>query len=582
MERLTRRGASRKGALALAGAALLLTEPNQAFPQETEETPEFENIGVNWSELFDLNNQLAQASGRRPREVATSLAPKLKELAEYLQPQLRHSEQEINLVEATKDDPKGVYQYYKRMLGGMYPGLLTPEEVIPFYVEKADIAAWASEIKDAYARAIRTPALIDRANRRGNYPVYEWVDAALDFAKENYANKPEVCKGDVVIEVDPDIKTTPEGRRLTEQHRKTIEKFVQTAAFFSTHMCNKIVLSSSDYGERQTTEAPDQAGLFSSHKNPTRQIHMGEIWINMDHGTNDEQPVEQTFSHEAYGHGSDISLNKGLQQQLPSEKVVERQKFQGEILENPDFGANDASLQQILKRRSAYSDVIKRVKEGKAISTDEFMTLITDYPRNVMFYNDFRQDKETEWMNGIFDTVMGLPQDDPILGETRLEGDKWYETYDDFLKDYKPILIKDAQNGNLRAKAILWGIDNLGSSLRNYGMLWSSITDPTNDYHYVPSDNDKRATTWTNYFTVLALTGIMYHGFINGIAEIVNLVNDKDQKLFATEVFYIRQRHREELWADGTGWDHYLGNRLIASPYRRGKEHLAYLLSQRQ
>ncbi len=498
----------------------------------------------------------------------------------------------IELTRSVKDPVDGqpkLIKYAKQLIGNMTDDI-SPEDVIPFFGQKRELDQYFRNISALLDNMARGRPLLNPDRLSSLYSdLYQTLVYGNELFPIKTAEDKRREKHDdhYDINLDPQITTTPKGQQKFIADKKAIERFLQTYPYFKRLYTN-IQLGSSTYGINKGNQNPNASGTFYSHKVWGTRNYRGEVYVNMDHANVAPYWTEQTFAHEAFGHGADIEINLSLQDRLDESQVIERLAFQYEILNNPDWGGHDESVPQLFKRFPVRRNNHYFIQNANGVTSEQLLGLASEYPRNIIFFNALFAG---DYPQTIYDSVMNKPQ--PILSPTQAEPKKeppkraiptatpgYYPSMDSFLQDYRPKLEEAASQGNDQAKIILWGLKKFKADFENYDIVWDPFFKNIQG-RFCPT-NDKSAATWSNFFNNIVLNTTLYHVFLNkdDNNEIQGLFSADQKKLFRERVLELRKVYRWELWAESNGYTHLIGDRMAETPPARvGLAHLAAQIS---
>src|SRR3989344_2554639 len=390
-------------------------------------------------------------------------------------------------------------------------------------------------------------------------------------------------KQQVSIKTSEDVELTPEGRKLFGRHAQRIGSFLERYPYYKK-LYSEVVLISFKYGKLKNTLS--DSGTFSTGR-AEGDIERNVIVVNMDHASQDSDYwPEVVFAHEAFGHGTDVVLSVDLAARLTPEDYIERLVFQQEILNNPDWGAQEKDIFQLFAKVPVLERDNRFITSGGLVGIKEFMGIITEYPRNIILHNSYPPGSNGNKPVSLCDWVVGYPQEEHPKNQPRprIGADKSYRNLEDFLVDYMPKLEKDSSTGNIRSRLILWGIKNFKEELGNLKGIWSNgyWDDTKKKYEsYVPNLQYDSADTWSNYCNFIIINAVLYHGFINGVQEIRSMFSEQEQKILDRRIYTLRKLYRQELFAGGTAYSYFLGERMLEKPpYRVGLEHIADMINK--
>lgn len=488
----------------------------------------------------------------------------------------------------TQSDSTGkllLFEEYRKSLGAMqHP---TPEDVIPYFKDKKKLLDDTKRMEDVIDKVLNPSKNDQKSTVPNKDPEYIELLAKgiADQVNQIEASEEGTLKGRLSVSIDQDLKPTPEGLKLFEEHKKKIELFLSKFPYFSK-LFTKIKLFSNRY-ESKPVKDDNTGGAFGTRKESSDPEFSGLLMVNMDSEAfySDFIP-EIIFAHEAFGHGLDIAINRSFANRLTPEAVVERLAFQQQILNNPDWGALDQTIQQLFKKRKYPGNKDDFVSGTYKIDREDFVDVINNYPRNLIFSTEFTGGFARR-PPSIYELILNNPYN-PLKEAVEYKGEQRYEALADFMKDYVPILRNAVKTGNRYAKVLLWGLENFSKEFSDYDNVWNyrfqariKDDDPfnTKSEDLVPKV-DKTATTWSNYCNVVLMNVALYHAFINGIDNIRAMFSDEERAAFERHIYELREKVRAEVFAEGTAYSHYLGDRLDEPPpYRYGLAHAASLIS---
>ncbi len=415
-------------------------------------------------------------------------------------------------------------------------------------------------------------------------PAYEtmidYLNKMSSLGTEEKANKElpvKYCSLNVPIQVDEGITPSEAGLALFEIHKERIGKLIQTYRYFK-NTCKKIVLYSTKYGQVKKSAPEGYSGMFFVGGKDNDAF--GRIWINMDHAALEDEWPEITFAHEAFGHHLSVLTNASLAQVLTPRQFMERLIFEQEILNNPDWGDSDGSIGQLFRARPHIGRSDQFIVDAPSVDREEFMAIITEYPRNLILTNGSFIDAAGS--PNIYEKVAGQ---DASPRPFALGEDKKYRSLKEFYTVYRPILESQSQIGNIQAKLILWGLDNFPNEFANTSFLWGSA-DNQPGTQFVPRGNNLNGRIWSNYCNFVVVNAVMYHLAFNSDQENTRSLRQYFPRpvweRVEQQALSLRERARNEMFADGVAYSHFFGNRMKETPpYRRGLEHMAWLLIQK-
>ncbi|MDP3724256.1 MAG: hypothetical protein Q8R11_01325 [bacterium] len=458
------------------------TTPDVVRPVEKSEQKQESKAGFpEWSNLFQIVDEIHQAE-KNPHlmAVVADIRLNMEKMREDFDRRMTRLDVLEQAMRADKD-PDGTPQLvklYQKMLGKM--ATLTPEDVIPFLVEKrmlyerlVDLEFLLRKTRDAKlgpdtSRQGETSKLALKWNAAAfhkgdpgtkyeytrNHAAYTYMLVARDTA--DTVEKVSYTKG-LTIEPHPGLRLTENGRKAFEEDKQKIEAFLQRFPSFKKIYGN-IKLVSYRYNESREIDSGGIGGWFDNEKRYGERQHRTELVIFMDWDKTAQHLPETIFAHEAFGHALDVEINEGLADQLSPQAYIERLRFQHEILENPDWARHDDGIEGLFKPDPINRHNEEFVRKKSGITTAEFRGIITEYPRNLLLGHL----EDTGWK--FIDLGLRPVPGDPVHGEAfgfpfEWEAEKTYQTFGDFLHVYLPELRKHAAGGNIRSKIVLWGIE---------------------------------------------------------------------------------------------------------------------------
>ncbi|MDP3724255.1 MAG: hypothetical protein Q8R11_01320 [bacterium] len=374
----------------------------------------------------------------------------------------------------------------------------------------------------------------------------------------------------VTIDMYPGYTPTIEGRRFFEEDKQRIQTFLQRFPFFQK-IFSKVELLSGRYFGSPLFDSSTGGWMFIEKESGERH-YRATIMVNMDTsvGVGVFFP-EITFAHEAIGHALDASFNHGFADQLSPQGLVERLTFQEEILNNPDWANHDETISQLFGFDPVWRpEYIAVIESGQKISTELFRRIILWNPRNIILENsDDGQSREILGSSGlpyiIRDPVYGpafaFPPTDP----------RRFQTFDQFLEAYIEPLRQWATKGNIRSKIILWGLEGFRPILGRLAFT-GDLSHP---------DQWWTANQWSRYCEVPILNAATYHVFLNGVDGVRRFIPQTYWAAIEQRILALRQRYREELFAEGCSHAYYFGPRMVDKPpFQVALEHAASLLGE--
>ncbi|GEM_PF-6098939 len=574
-----------------------------------EENPQSEPPEMDWDALYAIIDEVkASEAGTQYARDLEQIKSQLTSWQEALTPRTERINTLINLMNNDTDSqgrPK-LLSYYQQLLGKMETK--KPEDLVPFLFEKkymqssfGTVSQAIFSIKDRLwgnnpdANIItdkKPPIEPDPSSKSDPLPLPPYYGFQLNTLENHIKtlatqeqerqqeHQLESGRSTVTLHIDPNLEVSEKGQAIFEEHKAKIDKFIGKFPYFRK-MFTRIVLTSSKYGDPKDKEKRfSHGGSFSSVKDNGKYV--GQVTINMD---SSDENVEVVFAHEAFGHGTDVdmdNISKSLAAYLSPEDYYKRLIYEHEVLNNPDWGDNDSTIPQLFREFQFQTN--PSPNDRSSIGTEHFMSTITDYPRNCLLQNELFWNNDPK--RSIIDQVLGNPDPSQPESQTgsRIDTNKLYTTMDDFLKDYMPVLEKDAQAGNIRSKVILSGLRRFQDDFKNRSFLWQPwVTNEKGDLETtMPGPRGGIGTKWSNYCNSVVSNATLYHAFINGEDEIRLLFNPAQRKRIEDRALELRRAYRRELFAEGTAHDYFYGDRMKhASPYRDSLKQIAHMLDQR-
>ncbi len=575
-----------------------------APPYGAENHPQLVDKEFDWDNLRKMLNEAPVDSSSAG--LKTIAGDWINQLEKSYDPRVRRTRHLIDLTRQPdqRGNPSLLVQQVEIFLGKIDRSLVNPEQVLPFFQERSNMLNNFNVVRDSIQRmSIKgdgSPTLQDQYYYLQQFISQTWRNHQKDFG--SYNTEPDENKEVPVqppIVMDPSITSTEEGKKIFEEHKRKIEQFIRTYKYFNG-LSSKIVLASHAYGAWSTTNT--NGGTYNAENDTATDRVIGKVWINMDSmfSPNADYWPEKVFAHEAFGHGLDPFFSKDLDGHLTPKDLIERYTHYFQILNNPDWTSYDGSVADLFRQSPNYLSSFRPlmgfdsfIKSGRKLTTSEFMTIISEYPRNYILFNGLPTINGSAPKGGgeisIFDTVLGLPPEPAPALVPQSPAALEVLGYDQFLGHFLPTL-KEQANGldtmAIKAQTILYGLGKFKDQLRNTDFLWHNYFNQQGDF--APTEGKATFGAWVNYLNTVVLNATLYDGFINGDPYFQGWSKEIREK-FSRCIVELRKRSREEFFAEGVAWSHYLGERAPDEPanpqkrlpYRLYLEHTANLLLER-
>lgn len=498
------------------------------------------------------------------------------------EPRIDRVNQLIALADLDHPTPNSLADNLRKALGGLAEDRELLEDSLPFFQQKKYMLRTFNKLRDnltAFSELSRdtTNFLIEYFDLSNSLA----ADLQYQFQRFGF-EKQAAIKGQTQILMDPQLKTGVDGYRLFTQDSERVSDFLRKLPFLKK-FAQRIILTSKRYGfpfANNGSLNEDQAGTFHSERDSWQERHLGVVVVDMDHGPSNYYWPEFTFAHEN-GHLTSIFLNPDFEDGLEPQEVIERYNYELQIFNNPDWGDHGRTIPQLFRGGPSMRSDNLFITQAEHIYTDQFVTLTQEYPGNVILLNDAPGHSQP---TAIVDGVKGFDLSKPFnYPGARVDESIKFNSMDEFLQVYLPVLRKHAAVGSIRAQIVLWAIDNFGDDIKRYTHLWSGYK-TFDGYHYVPSHIDNSATTWSNFFNVVVSNAAIVHAVFNNLPEAKKWFGGLyEYDAVKSRVKYLRERYRDELFGEGIGWSYYFGPRMVDKPpYRGALEHAAALVDRRE
>ncbi len=566
------------GVIATLGPTAVLAGPVIPDSHKNIEQGENTHSEFNWKEIYQLIDRLPRPD-QASALVLESIRAQVKIMEYAYGPRIDRVNELIALTDLDHPTPDSLADNLRKSMGALAEDREILEDCLPFYREKKSMLSVygliLGDLTDLSSRSDETIGVL-AAYYYLNYNISGIL--AEQFREFGYEKQTEFS-GQTIISIAPGIQVRPDSYALFDADQRRIGSFLDKLPFLKK-FAQVIRLRSTRYGfSKQPDLGREQSGTFRSERHVWLNKHLGIIDVDMDHGLGYHYWPEFTFAHES-GHATSVFLNPDFAEGLTPEELIERMNYELQIFNNRDWSDHGWSLPQLFRKGPSLRGDTALVNGPGKIDTPKFVDLITEYPENVVLLN---HGPSTGFPAAIVDELtFDKPYSTFTQPGTRIDGQERFNDLDSFLKVYLPKVRQDAALGNVRSQIILWAIDNFKEEIKSYDRVWSYYKTP-NGFHFVPTPEDKTASTWSNYFNVVVSNGAVFHAVMNGLPEVKRWFYSPEQRIIERRVKFLREVYRNELFADGIGWSYLFGDRMAEKPPFRGAlEHAAALVDRRK
>lgn len=536
----------------------------------------------------------------------------------------------IDLTEKREKDPSqpSLKALFQKRLGSIDPAHIAVEETIPFYANKFFLRWSFNGIKGALEEIHQ----LKMAGRQQEAKaVYSVVDEHLQKQKAIFSPLEEgqeygKCFDQVKFKAIKTIKVDNQGRtqvsfledeEMTQEGRANFEKginYVQELRSTFPYLdrsCTNFWLYDPEYGSEENGLSGSELGGFIPSKNERNQW-VGNIILLMNLRSLDPMILERTFNHEAIIHWGSAETNPNLLHSLRPEDVIDKLVYELQIVQNPDYANVSFDIPTLFKRLPLKGRDLKFLKEANGITTEEFVGITTEYPRNVLVHNLYEvkfplarlgELDEYYLQNGSVPGRLnwaarreGLESDEVLLssqsvlekfaqevifshtyGQAQFSIDTQFDSWDHFVNDVRPLLESTSAQGYSKSKVTLWGIDKFSGFFKNYDFIWLR-RDPFFKIPARPTTEDKSVEAYLRYLDRVAYLTLGHAVYHNDL-EIRALFTDKEWRDLSIHYFLSKRQADWEVLAEGGADAHYFGKRVKEkTPYTGFLEDLAYKL----
>lgn len=596
--------------------------PKPTTAPDKENKPETEDPEFPWSEIFQLADELKELGFKSDYINIETLKTDVETLKRGYTPTVGWLNGLIKLHKEYEQDPEksSLVGLYANMLGKIDPKFIAPEETISYYMEKHflkysfdNLKFFLGILRDFQKKGIK----IGIAERDIDGVLKQQLLWFSPGPEGNELGKPT---GHPVIRMDSTIPNpTAGGEDLFEKHQEKVAGWLKTFDFLQQQNLD-IELYSRHYGQSSDPMPPYLAGSFRMGRSQTGEW-VGKLKVNMEELPEDSSTdsVEETVAHELLGHGFDTDLNRSAAVFLRPSDNIERTTFQMQISQDHNWGWLGLTIKDLFRKNPDRMDIeiTPALVHKEPVDVDQFVRIIKRYPLNVIFLNLYNVgfnkigvrmgedvvSKISHAARTYHDAVsakLGLKRE-PYIGmesEARqgqireaferlnsmkpsspFEAGKTFEDWNIFVDEYLPVARAAADGGNKMARLVVWGLENYRKEFGNYDLVWN-VADTMED-SYVPSKERNAANVYVNYCQYVVAYMTLRHAVFENVKEIRSMFTDKDWEAFCVHFFTVTVLANRELWAEGVGMSHYLGERLVGGDkcsYRDGLKELASLL----
>lgn len=452
----------------------------------------------------------------------------------------------------------------------------TPEDVesiLPPFEERAQMRNDINDIKDML-RNLKNDRSVDMETQYNDL-ILKVVGCLMGHLMMFPIEENSKPRSGATVEMGGGIMVTDEGKKAFAEDVEMVWRVMGTypKGFFDA-LSTKFVLYSTRYGKIDAQQTRG-TGEYFPRRDRVQGKTLANISIDMDHlgGLYPDLVLPHEITH-----AMDPSLNTTLAEILTDKEYIERLTHVFQIMNNPDWAGHDGSVQQLFRRTPNLREDRAFVDSGCRVTTNQFVAASTEYPRNDLIHSARLVSgylKVLKFLPGLFEKVMGVKFRQLSVPLPRAE--PFYPDLDSFLEAYEPRLQEWSKNGGLEAKIILSGLRRFKESFKNRNFLWQRYSE---NGAVVPSQSGAVESVWVNYLNDIVLNATLYHGAINNDPEFKEWVPDpRRRRECILEAVRLRLHARQEAFAEGGGWSHKFGSRLLEKPpFRVYEEEMANTL----
>lgn len=282
-----------------------------------------------------------------------------------------------------------------------------------------------------------------------------------------------------------------------------------------------------------------------------------------------EKQFLQNIYHEALGHALTAIFNLGFAQSLDPRRLAERVLIEQEVLWDSNWGALDEGVEQLLPV-SVNGQIFKndpKVFEETKLTREQFRDLITQYPRELILTNNYKQQH-------ILEEVVGVREEDklpikipPGMTEEEFMNDKSCKTFKEFFDRQKESIELSAQNGDRLSQIVSYAVKKHPDAFSNIEFMLSK-----KEREDFANGTDVMAMKdWINLAAQLAINATLYEAVLKNDRELLDVLKFTQEEVEKLQkaIIALRQRSRNEVIAEGVSWACIFWDQTPDNPYKQ-------------
>jgi len=391
----------------------------------------------------------------------------------------------------------------------------------------------------------------------------------------------------LTVKIDPTITLSEAGKATFEQDAAQIKELVRINEQAPIAAIVTLTSEKGRYGEKTAKPGEKEdtiLGSYTQRINKETGLAYAEVALIGDENTRYGNSAQEiAILHEVLGHGSSvfngIDANNPFVNQFSPEELVDQLVREMRLLNDKKWGTPFGRIENMFQPTSG--TVADWIDGSAAVSQETFMQAISNYPITELL-SPIKNIRTVRGANGVSERVvtamsaidsLAIESKDPAVKERlgpikKLEDPaKNYASFAEFLEDYLPLLSEASDNGNIRAKILMAGVEKYAENFEHFDhlpeMMRGSADSKTATF--LTPKTMKDAVTWQNYTNIYVANALMFHlmqqGEIAG-EDFRPLLTDAELKT-AEMLCKIRVlQGSNEFFAEHTAYSALLGSRL--------------------